>query len=103
MIADQYHNLKWWHSATTLAWNATVQTVAQLFGSRLRTIRREKGLSQEALAEKTGLSTNFVGEMERGLKAPGLTVIVRLARALDSGVHDLLADFTVPAVRKLQV
>lgn len=79
-----------------------MQTVAQLFGSRLRTIRLEKGLSQETLAEKTGLSTNFVGEMERGLKAPGLPAIVRLARALDSGVHDLLADFTVSAVRKLQ-
>jgi transcriptional regulator with XRE-family HTH domain len=79
-----------------------VQTVAQLFGVALRRARHERGLSQEALAEATGLSANFVGEMERGLKAPGLVVIVRLARALDVSVHDLLADFTGSAIRRLK-
>jgi transcriptional regulator with XRE-family HTH domain len=80
-----------------------VQTVAGLFGASLRRVRREKGLSQERLAELTGLSTNFVGEMERGLKAPGLTVVVRLARALGTSVHDLLADFTDANARKLRL
>jgi len=80
-----------------------VQTVAELFGIALRRIRHESGLSQEALAEATGLSTNFIGEMERGLKAPGLAVIVRLARALDVSVHDLLADFSNAAIRRLKV
>jgi transcriptional regulator with XRE-family HTH domain len=76
--------------------------VAELFGPALRRERRERGLSQEALAEATGLSANFVGEMERGLKAPGLGVIVRLARALDVSVHELLADFTDSAIRRLR-
>jgi transcriptional regulator with XRE-family HTH domain len=44
-------------------------------------------LSQERLAEMTGVSTNFVGEMERGLKAPGLGVIVRLSLALGLGAR----------------
>ena len=79
-----------------------MQTVAELFGSALRRVRRERGLSQEALAEATGLSANFVGEMERGLKAPGLGVIVRLSRALDVSVHDLLVDFTDSAIRRLK-
>lgn len=65
-------------------------------------MRRERGLSQEALAEATGLSANFVGEMERGLKAPGLAVIVRLARALEVSIHELLADFTDSVVRRLK-
>lgn len=79
-----------------------MQTVAELFGTALRRVRRERGLSQEALAEATGLSANFVGEMERGLKAPGLGVIVRLSRALHVSVHELLADFTDSAVRRLK-
>jgi transcriptional regulator with XRE-family HTH domain len=79
-----------------------VQTVAELFGLALRRVRRERGLSQEALAEATGLSANFVGEMERGLKAPGLGVVIRLSRALDVSIHDLLVDFTDSAIRRLK-
>jgi len=80
-----------------------VQTVAELFGVSLRRVRHERGLSQEALAAATGLSANFVGEMERGLKAPGLAVIVRLARALDTSVNELLVDFTDSAIRRVRV
>jgi len=98
------HNLRWWHLATTLALNATVQqTVAEVFGATLRRIRTDRGLSQERVAELTGLSTNFVGEMERGLKAPGLAVIVRLARALGVSVQDLLADFTDMNISRLRL
>jgi transcriptional regulator with XRE-family HTH domain len=78
-----------------------VSSVAELFGSSLRETRTEKSLSQERLAELTGLSTNYIGEMERGLKAPGLPVVVRLAMALEVSVHDLLRDFTDANVRRL--
>jgi transcriptional regulator with XRE-family HTH domain len=71
-----------------------VRTVAQLFGVTLRRIRTKRGLTQERVAELTGISTNFVSELERGLKAPGLVVIVRLSKALDVTVQELLADFT---------
>jgi transcriptional regulator with XRE-family HTH domain len=80
-----------------------VQSVAALFGSSLRETRMEKRLSQERLAELTGLNTNYVGEMERGLKAPGLPVVVRLARALGVTVHHLLRDFTEANVRRLSL
>jgi len=80
-----------------------MQSVAELFGTSLRETRKRRGLSQERLAELTGLSTNYVGEMERGLKAPGLPVIVRLARALDVGVNDLLCGFTEANIRRLKV
>lgn len=79
-----------------------MQTVAEVFGASLRRVRHQRKLSQEALAEATGLSTNFIGEMERGLKAPGLVVIVRLCRALDVGIQDLLSDFTDSTVRRLR-
>lgn len=79
-----------------------MQTVAEVFGLRLRAIRTAKGLSQERLGEATGLSTNYIGEMERGLKAPGLGVLVRLARALDVSLHELLIDFTEATMRKLR-
>jgi transcriptional regulator with XRE-family HTH domain len=71
--------------------------------TNLREVRQEHGLSQERLAEMTGVSTNFVGEMERGLKALGLGVIVRLSLALGVSVHDLLRDFTDARVRRLRL
>jgi transcriptional regulator with XRE-family HTH domain len=80
-----------------------MQSVAELFGTSLREIRKQRGLSQERLAELTGLSTNYVGEMERGLKAPGLSVIVRLARALDVSINELLRGFTEANIHRLKI
>jgi transcriptional regulator with XRE-family HTH domain len=78
-----------------------VSSVAELFGSSLRETRAARRLSQERLAEMTGLSTNYIGEMERGLKAPGLPVIIRLSLALNVSVHHLLREFTEGNVRRL--
>ncbi len=79
-----------------------VKTVAQLFGVTLRRIRKERGLTQEKVAELTGVSNNFVSELERGLKAPGLVVVVNLSRALKVSVHELLADFTETNLRGIK-
>jgi len=79
-----------------------VQTVAKLFGVSLKRIRTKRGMTQERLAELTGISTNFVSELERGLKAPGLVVIVKLSKALDVSVHELLTDFTDANLRGMR-
>jgi len=73
-----------------------------LFGATLKRLRARRGLTQERVAELTGISTNFVSELERGLKAPGLVVIVRLSKALDVTVQELLADFTEANLRSVQ-
>ena len=36
------------------------------FGLRVKELRKEKGLTQSELAEKIGLSNNFIGMIERG-------------------------------------
>lgn len=41
-----------------------------LFGHRLRTYRKEKGLTIEKLAEQVGLSPNYLGDVERGKNCP---------------------------------
>ena len=52
------------------------------FGKRVRTLRLERGLSQEKLAELADLHRNYVGDVERGERNIAILNIVALARAL---------------------
>jgi len=72
-----------------------------LFGERLREVREERGETQRSLAELTGMTHPYISEMERGLKVPSLTTIVRLAIALECDVTDLVDGFNRRDLRKL--
>jgi transcriptional regulator with XRE-family HTH domain len=81
---------------------------AVLFGKRLREIRTARGMSQADLAvavEDRGgrLTSNYVSDLERGLKAPTLTMVLKLSRALDVSVAEILSDFTPDVVRRLRL
>lgn len=60
-------------------------------GQRIRTLRREKKLSQEQLAEKVWISTTHMSHIENGSTKLSLPVLVDLAAALDVSVNELLA------------
>jgi len=53
-----------------------------LFGRRLAALRKEKGLSQEALALESGIARSYLGGVERGQRNIALVNICRLADAL---------------------
>ena len=63
-----------------------------LFGQRLREQRTKQNLTIEQLAEKAGLSPNYVGAIERGEKEPSLSTIVNLLNALSIPADVLLRD-----------
>ena len=65
-----------------------------LFGSRVRLLRKQAGLSQEGLAEAAGLHRTYVSSIERGQRNVGLDNIVRLARALQVEPRSLFGDWT---------
>ena len=67
------------------------------FGAELRAVRVRRGLSQDDLAEVSGLHRTYIGGVERGERNPSLTNIARLAEALEVPVADLLV--TVPPSR----
>jgi transcriptional regulator with XRE-family HTH domain len=63
------------------------------FGETVRRLRKERNLSQEALAERSGMNADFVGFIERGENVPTLTTILQLAGALGVQPSALIADF----------
>jgi len=61
------------------------------FGEAIRAERLARNLTQEILAEKSDLSLNFIGNLERGEQLASLDSIVRIAEALKMSGADLLA------------
>ena len=53
------------------------------FARRVRQRRIELGLSQEKLAELSGLDRTYISGIERGVRNPTLSTAERLAQALD--------------------
>lgn len=66
-----------------------MDNLRQKFGKRLRALRLEANLTQEALAERVNLSVDFISLVERGINAPSFENIEALARVLDVQVYVL--------------
>jgi len=64
-----------------------------IFGQRLHELRTARNLTQDELAERCGSNRPFISNLERGVKVPSLTMILRLAEALDCRVYDLVEVF----------
>lgn len=61
-------------------------------GKRIRTCREQKGWTQQAFAEKGGISIAYTGMIERGEKIPKLETFIRIANVLEVSADLLLAD-----------
>jgi DNA-binding XRE family transcriptional regulator len=63
------------------------------FGAAVRARRLKLSLTQERLAELTGLDPTYISGIERGRRNPSLKNIVKIARALKTSVAKLAAKF----------
>lgn len=76
------------------------QPEGEIFGRRLRQLRMERDLTQDALAQIVATSKPFISDMERGVKVPSLTMVLRLAKALECRVCDLVNVFDEQAKKR---
>ncbi len=59
---------------------------------RLSLIRLQRQLTLEELARQSGLTKSYLSKIERGRSAPSIATVVKLARALNLNVGDLVGD-----------
>lgn len=64
--------------------------IVESFGARLQSLRKERRLSQEQLAEDSGLHRTYISSLERGGRNPTLTTLKALAVALNIKVSELV-------------
>ena len=73
--------------------NPTQKCGAQrLFATNMRRIRREKGLTQEQVAEAAELHPNYISSVERGERNISICNIGRIAVALGVGMEALVGE-----------
>jgi transcriptional regulator with XRE-family HTH domain len=59
-------------------------------GLNVQRLRRDKGLSQEELAERAEMHQTYLSGVERGVRNASLLVLARIARALGADVEELV-------------
>ncbi len=67
-------------------------------GARVRSLRRERGLTIEQLAAATGLTKGFISQLERDRTAPSLASIARICDALGVRLSHIFEQEPAPAL-----
>ncbi|MDE2562803.1 MAG: helix-turn-helix transcriptional regulator [Sphingomonadales bacterium] len=63
---------------------------AKIFGERVKARRKELGLSQGDVFERTGISAAYISSIERGSANPSLDIMAQLCDAIEASIADML-------------
>ena len=69
-----------------------MQDVQRIVGSRVRALRKERGLTQDTFADKSGLNRAHVGEIERGESNVTIQTLKLIADTLEVKIEDLVRE-----------
>ena len=67
------------------------RTILRCLGEEIRERRKQRNLSQEALADQAGVHTNVVGRLERGSYNTTVLTLLAIAVKLNTSVPELFA------------
>lgn len=66
--------------------------ILQRIGAKIKELRIEKGLSQEELAEKSGVDRTFIGGLERGERNVSILTLCEIAKAFGVDITQFLSN-----------
>ena len=67
----------------------------KLIGERIKQTRKAKGMTQEVLAERLGVSIGYVSQVERGITKISLDLLGAISSILDCNVASLISESAV--------
>ena len=67
----------------------------KLIGERIKQSRKAKGMTQEVLAERLGVSIGYVSQVERGITKISLDLLGAISSVLDCNVASLISESAV--------
>jgi transcriptional regulator with XRE-family HTH domain len=71
-------------------------TEGEVFGAHLRALRTARLLTQQQLADRCESNEPFISNLERGVKIPSLSMLLRLADALQCTMCEIVEIFDGP-------
>ncbi len=82
---------------------ASDQALLDRIAGRVRSGRKEQGLSRRALSSASGVSERYLAELEAGRGNISVLLLARIAGALDQPIERLIADISEPDASELAV
>src|SRR5260370_10337912 len=80
----------------SLATRETAREIPTMIGERLRTLRKDKNLSQGDIEERTGLQRCYVSRVENGHTIPSLETLQKMALALEVPLYKFFYEGDEP-------
>ena len=68
--------------------------VLMALGKNVRKLREQKKLTQEVLAERSGLDPSYISGIERAVRNPSVLSLARLAKGLGSTPSEICRDIS---------
>lgn len=68
--------------------------VLMVLGKNVRKLREQKILTQEVLAERSGLDPSYISGIERAVRNPSVLSLARLAKGLGSTPSEICRDIS---------
>ena len=74
-------------------------------GTRIHDLRRNRGMTLDALAQKTGFTKSYLSKIENSKKVPPIASLIRISKALETNLSNLFdgADGSTPTERRVSL
>lgn len=72
-----------------------MESISLIFGKRIKDLRTAKKISQERLAELSGLHATYIGQIERGEKSPTIDSVYKISTGLNISLSEIFENMGI--------